>query len=118
MAQKDQCAEDGCSCSLQRCLERSRTCLLVERLAGRVGSSWDCCFFLVMEKNPNWKMEYRLELMVLLVFLTTTSSVAQSREEFTEAVVRNCTHAEKFIQQIAKKYFFCASCKYVLEANT
>ncbi|XP_074500671.1 matrix metalloproteinase-19-like [Sebastes fasciatus] len=39
-----------------------------------------------MEKDPNRKMEYRLELMVLLVLLTAASSVALSREEFTEAV--------------------------------
>lgn len=57
-------------------------------------------------------MEYRLELMVLLVFLTTASSVAQSREGFTEAVVRNCRHAEKFIQQIEKEILF------LCEANT
>lgn len=34
-------------------------------------------------------MEYMLELMVLLVFLARTS-VALSREQFTEAVVRKC----------------------------
>lgn len=34
------------------------------------------------------KMEYKVELMTLLIFLTTVSSVAQSDEEFTEAVVR------------------------------
>lgn len=39
-------------------------------------------------------MEYRLELMVLLVFLTTASSAAPSREEFTEAVVRKCGKGE------------------------
>lgn len=39
-------------------------------------------------------MEYRLELMVLLIFLTTASSVAPSREEFTEAVVRKCRKVE------------------------
>ncbi|XP_067449145.1 matrix metalloproteinase-19-like [Thunnus thynnus] len=39
-----------------------------------------------MEKDPNLKMEYKLELMVLLVLLTTASSIAPSREEFTEAV--------------------------------
>ncbi len=39
-------------------------------------------------------MEYRLELMVLLVFLATVSSAAPSREEFTEAVVRKCRKAE------------------------
>lgn len=35
------------------------------------------------------KMDYRLEFMVLLVFLTTVSSVVLSRDEFAEAVVRN-----------------------------
>ncbi|KAK9515203.1 hypothetical protein VZT92_025868 [Zoarces viviparus] len=41
-----------------------------------------------MKKDPNWKMEYRLELiMVLLVLLTTASSVDLSRGELTEAVV-------------------------------
>lgn len=43
---------------------------------------------LVMEKDPNQKMEFRLEIMGLLVLLTAASSVALSREEFTEAVVR------------------------------
>ncbi|TKS76693.1 Matrix metalloproteinase-19 [Collichthys lucidus] len=33
------------------------------------------------------KMDYRLEFMVLLVFLTTVSSVVLSRDEFAEAVV-------------------------------
>lgn len=33
-------------------------------------------------------MGFKLELMTLLIFLTTVSSVAQSDEEFTEAVVR------------------------------
>lgn len=51
----------------------------------RVGSVF---ISLVMEKDPGRKMEYMLELMVLLVFLTTASSVSLSREEFTEAVVR------------------------------
>ncbi|XP_038579054.1 matrix metalloproteinase-19-like [Micropterus salmoides] len=40
-----------------------------------------------MEKDPNQKMEFRLEIMGLLVLLTAASSVALSREEFTEAVV-------------------------------
>ncbi|XP_035512923.1 matrix metalloproteinase-19-like [Morone saxatilis] len=40
-----------------------------------------------MEKQTKRKTENRLEFMVLLVFLTTASSVAQSREDFTEAVV-------------------------------
>lgn len=43
---------------------------------------------LVMEKDPKQKMGYRLELMVLLVLMTTASSGAQSRGEFTGAVVR------------------------------
>ncbi|XP_005930675.1 matrix metalloproteinase-19 [Haplochromis burtoni] len=40
-----------------------------------------------MEKDPNWKMEYRLELMVLLVLLITASSIALSRKDTTEAMV-------------------------------
>lgn len=72
---------DGRNCSLQRCLERPKTCLLsVEKLL----------FDSVMGKDPNWKMEYRLGLMLLLVLLTPASSVALSREEFSEAVVRKC----------------------------
>lgn len=47
-----------------------------------------------MGKNPNRKMEYRLEFMVLLVFLAAASSVALSREEFAEAMVRKCRKAE------------------------
>ncbi|XP_032375955.1 matrix metalloproteinase-19 [Etheostoma spectabile] len=39
-----------------------------------------------MDKPPNWKMENRLELMLLVVLLTPASSVALSREDFTEAV--------------------------------
>ncbi|XP_036960677.1 matrix metalloproteinase-19-like isoform X1 [Acanthopagrus latus] len=39
-----------------------------------------------MENSPIRKMERRLELLMLLVFLTTASTVAQSSEEFTEAV--------------------------------
>ncbi|XP_018542887.1 matrix metalloproteinase-19 [Lates calcarifer] len=39
-----------------------------------------------MEKDPNQKMGYSLELMVLLVLMTTASSIALSRDEFTEAV--------------------------------
>ncbi|XP_070766925.1 matrix metalloproteinase-19-like [Enoplosus armatus] len=40
-----------------------------------------------MEKDPNLKMQYRLDLMVLLVLLTAATSVALSSEEFTEAMV-------------------------------
>ncbi|KAM7411368.1 hypothetical protein PAMA_021389 [Pampus argenteus] len=40
-----------------------------------------------MEEDSNLKMEYKLELTVLLVLLTTASSVALSREDFTEAVM-------------------------------
>lgn len=39
-------------------------------------------------------MEHRLELLMLLVFLTTASTVAQSSEEFTEAVVRKRRNVE------------------------
>lgn len=47
-----------------------------------------------MENNPNKKMEHRLQLLMLLVFLTTASTVAQSSEEFTEAVVRKRRNVE------------------------
>ncbi|XP_042347596.1 matrix metalloproteinase-19-like isoform X2 [Plectropomus leopardus] len=39
-----------------------------------------------MGKNPNWKMEYKLELMFFLVLLLTDSCVGLSRREFTDAV--------------------------------
>lgn len=43
-----------------------------------------------MDKDTNRKMEYRLELMVLLVFLTTASSFAPSSSDLAEAVVSKC----------------------------
>ncbi|XP_043985268.1 matrix metalloproteinase-19-like isoform X1 [Gambusia affinis] len=39
-----------------------------------------------MGKDPEWKMFCRLELMVLLVLLTTASSIALSSKDLTEAV--------------------------------
>lgn len=57
-----------------------------------------------MEKDPNPKMEYKLELMVLLVLLTTASSIALSREEFTEAVVRICRKWEIMEHKVAEKF--------------
>ncbi|XP_060913203.1 matrix metalloproteinase-19-like [Labrus mixtus] len=38
------------------------------------------------EESLNQKMDFRLELIFLVILLTTASSVALSREEFTEAV--------------------------------
>ncbi|KAM9856269.1 matrix metalloproteinase-19-like [Aulostomus maculatus] len=40
-----------------------------------------------MEKDPNLKMEYRLELMMLLALLTAASSITPGKEEYTEALV-------------------------------
>lgn len=59
------------------------------------------------------KMDYRLEFMVLLVFLTTVSSVVLSRDEFAEAVVRNADenkNSDQFSSISWKqnfKSFFC-----------
>nr|XP_015823915.2 matrix metalloproteinase-19 [Nothobranchius furzeri] len=39
-----------------------------------------------MEKDPNQKMDFRLELMVLFVLLTSASSVAQSNNDNNEAM--------------------------------
>ncbi len=39
-------------------------------------------------------MEYKLELLVLLVLVTAASSIALSREEFAEALVRHRRKAE------------------------
>jgi len=41
-----------------------------------------------MGKDTNRKMDSRLELMGLLVLLTAASSIAQSSNDFTEAMVR------------------------------
>lgn len=48
-------------------------------------------------KQSNWKMEYNLWLLVLLISMTTASLMAQRREEFAEAVVRSRRNSEPLL---------------------